>query len=89
LRVSSVAEDVSLDFIAVAPLKIHSGALVSNAAGTLGPNESAEVLRLDLGEYFVISKPENYRVELRSELLGGENGKPGVLAGSFTLAPRF
>lgn len=29
----------------------------------------------------------HYRVELRSELLGGEDGKPGVLAGTFTLAP--
>ncbi|MGA7500022.1 MAG: hypothetical protein WBX00_25105 [Isosphaeraceae bacterium] len=45
------------------------------------------MLRLELGDLFVISKPGNYRVELRSELLGGEDGKPGVLAGTFTLAP--
>jgi len=45
------------------------------------------VLSLDLGDFSLISKPGSYRVELRSELLGGEGGKPGVLAGKFTLAP--
>ena len=29
----------------------------------------------------------NYRVELRSESLREQHGKPGVLAGTFTLAP--
>ena len=77
------------DFIAAAPLKIHSGALESSAARTLGPTESAEVLRLDLGDFSLISKPGSYRVELRSESLRGEDGKPGVLAETFTLAPRF
>jgi len=87
LRVSFVAEGVFHDFIAVAPVKIHSGALVSNAARTLGPTESAHVLRLDLGDFFMIRKPGNYRVELRSGALRDEDGKPGVLAGTFAHAP--
>ena len=58
----------------------------SKAARTLGPTESAEVLKVDLGDFFLISKPGNYRVEMRSESLRCEDGKPGVLAGSFALA---
>jgi hypothetical protein len=87
LRVSFVAEGVFHNFIAVSPVKIHSGALVSKAARTLGPTESAQVLGLDLSDFFVSSKPGNYRVELPSEALRDEDHKPGVLAGSFKLAP--
>jgi hypothetical protein len=87
LRGSFVAEGVLHDFIAVAPVKIHSGALVSTAARTLGPTESAQVLGLDLGDFFLISKPRTCRVELGMEALRGDDRKPGVLAGTFTLAP--
>ena len=42
---------------------------------------------MDLGDFFLIGKPGNYRVELHAESLSAEDGNPGVLAGSFTLAP--
>jgi len=59
----------------------------SSAARTLGPTESAQVLKVDLGDLFPISNPGTYRVEMRMEALRGEDGKPGMLAGTFTLAP--
>ena len=43
--------------------------------------------RLDLAEFFVISKPGNYRVELRSEGLQDEDGKPGIVAGTIQVVP--
>ena len=44
-----------------------------------GPTESAEVLRLDLGDFSLISKPGSYRVELSSESLRGEEASPACL----------
>jgi hypothetical protein len=45
------------------------------------------LLKVDLGDFFLISKPANYRVELHAERLLDEEGKAGVLPGTFTLAP--
>jgi len=70
-------------------LLIQAASLIQypNAARTFGLTESTEVLGLDLGDFFRISKTGKYRVEFRSESLRDEEGKPGVLAGTFTLVP--
>ena len=59
----------------------------SSATRTLNPTESAMVLKVDLGEFFLVSKPASYRVELHTQALRGDDSKPGVLAATFTIAP--
>ena len=41
----------------------------------------------DREAFSLVSKPGNYRVELHTESLPGDDGKPGQLAGTFTIAP--
>jgi hypothetical protein len=58
----------------------------SDASRTLEPTATAEVLRLDLRDLFVLDRPGRYRVELAFEDIRTEDGQPARVAAGFTLA---
>jgi hypothetical protein len=71
------------DEIPAKAIRRHQPDRISRA---IGPAEATRAIRLDLRDVFDLSRPGRYRVEIAFDDQADPGGKPGRLAGYFTVA---
>jgi hypothetical protein len=59
----------------------------SDASRALEPAATAEALRLDLRDLFVLDRPGRYRVEIAFDDIRAEDGRPARISADFTAKP--